>query len=113
LQIFFEGAAKGKEMEIDNGLVQMKTNHPWEPRKCIPQAPLASKYVINMPKIEEHKKYMRDYVLVGKFLGLWPYEHELIKWIHQWCNPKGNYNLQLGSKGFFTIIFITWRTAIA
>jgi len=48
---------------------------------------------------------MRDYALVGKFLRMWPSECELIKWIHQWWNPKGNYDLQLGSKGFFTIIF--------
>jgi hypothetical protein len=65
---------------------------------------LAPKYVISTPIIEEQKKYMRDYVLVGKFLGLWPSERELVKWIHHWWNPKGNYDLQLGSKGFFTII---------
>jgi hypothetical protein len=50
---FFEGAAKGKEMEIDTGLVQAKVVRPWEPRKCIPRAPLAPKYVIITPRIEE------------------------------------------------------------
>jgi hypothetical protein len=30
---------------------------------------------------------------------------DLIKWIKAWWNPKGHYDLQLGSKGFFTIIF--------
>jgi hypothetical protein len=43
--------------------------------------------------------------LVGKFLGLWPSERDLIKWIQYWWKPKGHYDLQLGSKGFFTIIF--------
>jgi hypothetical protein len=47
---------------------------------------------------------MRDYVMVGKFLGLWTSECEIVKWIHHWWNPKGNYDLHLGSKGFFTII---------
>jgi hypothetical protein len=69
-------------MEIDNGPVQTKTTHPWEPGKCIPQAPSTPKYVINTPRIEEQKQYMRDYALVGKFLGLWPSKHELVKWIH-------------------------------
>jgi hypothetical protein len=48
---------------------------------------------------------MRDYALVGNFLGLWPSERDLIKWIQYWWKPRGHYDLQLGSKGFFTIIF--------
>jgi len=36
-------------------------------------------------------------------MGLWPSERDLVKWIQQW-KPKGHYDLQLGSKGFFTII---------
>jgi hypothetical protein len=47
---------------------------------------------------------MRDHTLVGKFLGLWPSERDLIKWIQYWWKPKGHYELQLVSKGFFTII---------
>jgi hypothetical protein len=39
-----------------------------------------------------------------QFLGLWPSEHNLVKWIQQWWKPKGHYDLQLGSKCFFTII---------
>jgi hypothetical protein len=48
---------------------------------------------------------MQDNALVGKFLGLWPSEHDLIKWIQHWWKLKGHYDLQLGSKGFFIIIF--------
>jgi hypothetical protein len=47
---------------------------------------------------------MKDYALVGKFIKLCPSKCDLIKWIHKWWNPKGNYDLQLGFKGFFTII---------
>ena len=37
-------------------------------------------------------------------MGIWPKEKDPIKWINGVWNPKGHYNLQLGSKGFFTII---------
>jgi hypothetical protein len=47
---------------------------------------------------------MKEHALIGKFLGLWPAERDLHKWIKHWWNPKGDYELQLGSKGFFTII---------
>jgi hypothetical protein len=59
-------------MDIDpeNATTPETTSIPWLPGKCIPQAPQASKYIISSPRIEEQKKYMRDYALVGKFLGL-------------------------------------------
>jgi hypothetical protein len=92
-------------MELDTDPVPTKIKRPWEPSKCIPQALLAPKYVINTLCIEEHKQYIRDYALVGKFLGLWPSKCELVKWIQHWWKPKGHYDLEVGSKGFFTIIF--------
>jgi hypothetical protein len=48
---------------------------------------------------------MRENALVGKFLGLWPSERDLVKWIQYWWKRKGHYDIQLGLKGFFTIIF--------
>jgi hypothetical protein len=95
---------KEKPMEIEP-----ETNHPkeartWEPVKCIMQAPVTPKYSINSPRIEDNKQYMKDFALIGKFLGLWPSKKDLVKWIQHWWKPKGHYNLQLGSKGFFTII---------
>jgi hypothetical protein len=94
-------------MDIDPGKEKIATKGsvPWVPGKCIPQAPQAPKYVVCSPRIEEQKQYMRDNALVGKFLGLWPSERDLVKWIQHWWKPKGHYELQLGSKGFFTIIF--------
>jgi hypothetical protein len=102
-----EGASKNREMEIDHEKAASTPTAaaPWKPGKCIPQAPQAPKYVISSPRIEEQKQFMRDYALVGKFLGLWPSERDLIRWIQYWWKPKGHYELQLGSKGFFTIIF--------
>jgi hypothetical protein len=82
-----------------------KNTYLFLPGKCIPLAPQAPKYVISSPRIEEQKQFMKYYALVGKFLGLWPSERDLIRWIQYWWKPKGHYELQLGSKGFFTIIF--------
>jgi hypothetical protein len=48
---------------------------------------------------------MKEHALIGKFLGLWPSEHDLMHWIKTWWNPKGDYDVQLSSKGFFMIIF--------
>ena len=42
---------------------------------------------------------------IGKFLGLWPSEKVLIAWINAVWKPKGHFDLQLGAKGFFTIVF--------
>jgi hypothetical protein len=105
-KLLAEGTFKDREMDIDPVKETGPANAsvPWMPGKCIPQAPQAPKYIIRSPRIEEQKQYMRDYALVGKFLGLWPSERDLIKWIQHWWKPKGHYDLQLGSKGFFTII---------
>jgi hypothetical protein len=48
---------------------------------------------------------MKEHSLIGTFLGLWPLERDLMRWIKTWWNPKGDYDVQLSSKGFFTIIF--------
>jgi hypothetical protein len=42
-------------MEIDSRNTQTKATHPWAPGKCIPQVPLAPKYFIISPIIEEKK----------------------------------------------------------
>ena len=47
----------------------------------------------------------KEKALIRKFVGIWPKEKDLVKWINSLCNPKGNYELHVGSKGFFTIIF--------
>jgi hypothetical protein len=105
-KLLVEGTFKDKEMDIDSGKepTPASASRPWLPGKCIPQAPHALKYIVSSPPIEEQKQYMRDYSLVGKFLGLWPSEWDLVKWIQHWWKPKGHYEMQMGSKGFFTII---------
>ena len=51
----------------------------------------------------------KEKALIGKFVGIWPKEKDLVKWINSLWNPKGHYDLQLGSKGFFTIIFFNQK----
>ena len=47
----------------------------------------------------------KEKALIRKFVGIWTKEKDLVKWIKNVWNPKWNYDMQLGSKGFFTIIF--------
>jgi hypothetical protein len=48
---------------------------------------------------------MKTYALIGKFIGIWPMERALLSWITAKWKPKAHFDIQLGSKGFFTIIF--------
>ena len=43
--------------------------------------------------------------LIEKFVGVWPKEKDLVRWIQSTWKLKGHYDLRLGAKGFFTIIF--------
>jgi hypothetical protein len=63
------------------------------------------RYIIKRNIIGEHTQFTRDHTLIGKFLSLWPLKRGLAHYIKSWWNPKGDYELQLSSKGFFTIIF--------
>ena len=48
---------------------------------------------------------MRERAIICKFMSIWSSERALKGWIQAKWNPKGAIELQLGSKGFFTIIF--------
>jgi len=56
-------------------------------------------------KVREMIKLWKEKSLIGKFVGIWPREKDLIRLIKSTWNPKGHYDLQLGAKGFFIIIF--------
>jgi len=64
------------------------------------------------PRIELHPthinariEHMKTYALIEKFIGIWLIERALLNWIAIKWKPKSHFDLQLGSKGFFTIIF--------
>lgn len=50
---------------------------------------------------------MGTYVIISKFMGLWPTKKALQTWIKYHWKPKGSIDLHLGSKGFFTVVFST------
>ena len=55
--------------------------------------------------MREKIKKWKEKSLIGKFVGVWPKEIDLVRWTSSVWNLIGHYDLQLGSKGFFTIIF--------
>ena len=93
-----------KEMDTEAGTSHPKAPRGWELGKCIPQMEKTPRYLISSTRVGENTQFMREHALISKFLGLWPTERDLNKWIKHWWNPKGDYEVQLSSKGFFTII---------
>jgi hypothetical protein len=103
-QLFSQEQSLGKEMELEPSSSNPQASKNWLPGKCIPQLEKPPLYRIKSTRVGEHTQFMMDHALIGKFLGLWPTEKDLARWIKEWWNPKGDYEIQLSSKGFFTII---------
>jgi hypothetical protein len=91
-------------MEFESSTSYPKESHGWEPGKLIPQSGKPPRYTISSTRVSEHTQFMKEHTLIGNFLGLWPSERDLMRWIIDWWNPKGDYEVQLNSKGFFSII---------
>ena len=72
---------------------------------CLPKSPTIPIVHVFSEKVRGTIELWKEKALIGKFVGIWPKEKDLIKWISSVWNPKGHYDLKLGSKGFFTIIF--------
>ena len=72
---------------------------------CIAKSAVRPNLVLPAERINARAQKMRDHALIGKFIGIWPTEQALRGWIQNKWKPKAHYDLQLGSKGFFTIFF--------
>ena len=72
---------------------------------CLSKAPIIPTIYVRSEKVRGMIELWKEKELIGKFVGIWPKEKDLVKWISSVWNPKGHYDLQLGSKGFLTIIF--------
>jgi len=48
---------------------------------------------------------MRKHTLICRFMGVRLNEKALCWWINQKWKPKGDFELELGSRSFFTVIF--------
>jgi hypothetical protein len=93
-----------KAMDVEPSMSHPKEYRGWELGKCIPQSNKPLRYLISSTRVAEHTQFMREHALIGNFLGLWPSEWDLLRWIKDWWNPKGDYEVQLNSKGVFMII---------
>lgn len=72
---------------------------------CLPRAVKKPRFVIPENKLEEYRGYMKNHALICKFIGIWPSEKDLMKWIQEKWQPKGHIDLKLGAKGFFYSYF--------
>ena len=74
---------------------------------CLSKTQSISTIQIRSEAIRGNIELWKETTLIGKFVGIWPKERDLVRWIQTAWNPKGHYDLPLGSKGFFTIIFLS------
>ena len=63
------------------------------------------KLQIKSDRIREDINYMKERALIRKFVRFWPTDKTLVWWINTTWKPQGHYDLQLGAKGFFMVIF--------
>jgi hypothetical protein len=79
-----------KAMDVEPSMTHPKASRGWEPGKCIPQFDKPPQYTISSTRVREHTQFMREHALIGNFLNLWPLEWDLMRWIKDWWNPKGD-----------------------
>ena len=73
--------------------------------KLMPKSKTVPKIQIKSDRVREDIKYMKERALIGKFVGIFPTQKTLVWQINTTWKPQGHYDLQLGAKGFFTVIF--------
>lgn len=71
----------------------------------MPKACKISNFQIKSEGLRDRIQYMKDHAFIRKFVGIWPFEKALIWWINNTWKPQGHYDLELGAKGFYTVIF--------
>jgi hypothetical protein len=73
---------------------------------CKPKKKMIPEVVLDDPQTHLYKDQMKTYALICKFIGFWPIERMLCNWIKYQWRPSGEVDLHLGSKCFFTTIFM-------
>jgi hypothetical protein len=73
---------------------------------CKPKTSLIPKVILEDTQTQLFQDQMKTHALICKFMGLWPTEKMLRNWIKYHWNPSGEVELHLGSKGFFTVVFM-------
>jgi len=95
----------GGEGSSGSALPEASDGTARKPGQCMPKSIARPKLTIRSPSFRDEVQHLKDHALIGKFIGLWPNEKALIWWINTTWKPQGHYDLQLGAKGFFTVIF--------
>jgi hypothetical protein len=73
---------------------------------CKPKTTLIPKVILEDPQTQLFRDQMKTHALICKFMGLWPTEGTLRNWIKYKWKPSREVELHLGSKGFFTVVFM-------
>jgi hypothetical protein len=73
---------------------------------CKPKTTMIPKLILEDPQTQLYRDQMKTHALICKFMGLWPTERTLCNWIKYQWKPSGEVDLHLGSKGFFTAVFM-------
>ena len=82
-----------------------KRHNEQELTPCKPISKEIPTLIIEDPWIEEYRDHMRKHALIYRFIGVRLNEKALCWWINQKWKPKGDFELQMGSRSFFTVIF--------
>lgn len=99
----------GNEYALGTTSVVMSQNMgakgKWGNAQCIPKINTIPKYETRSTKTGHNIQHMRYHTVIGKFMGIYPLEKALEWWIQTRWKPKGEINPNMGSKGFFKVIF--------
>lgn len=79
--------------------------NPMNDSACKPKKKDSLRVTITDPDIQAYREHMAEHAIICKFMGIWPSERTLCQWIKQQWKPKGDVQLHLGAKGFFTLVF--------
>ena len=90
-----------------SGIKKEETNNQGTRRiaQCVLKSKTVTRLQIKSERVREDIQYMKERALIGKSMGIWPTKNTLVRWINTTWKPQRHYDLQLGAKGFFTIIF--------
>jgi len=92
-------------LENEEGIKEQGTKDKAHMGPCKPKAAVTQIVILNVLGLQAHMDHMQTYAIICKFMGVWPTEKDLQTWIKYHWKPKGNIDVYLGSKGFFTVVF--------
>ena len=74
--------------------------------KCIQKAKKIRTMLIHREFLRARIQHMKNVTFIGKFVGICPSEKYLLWWINVTWKSQAHFDLHLGVKGFFTMVFL-------